>query len=100
MIVEGSSRINFDSCHYRELANPENLMNDWDVVISKPTSIDKAKEQPKQSFLERNQIKTKKFKVVNHRRKKQSQNQVKRAKKSQRGNYQQIIDREVANQRR
>ena len=70
MVLESNSKINFDSCHYRDLINPENQMNDLDVVMSRPTSIDTSQNKSRKSFLDKHEYKSNKFKVINHQRKK------------------------------
>lgn len=95
MLIEGRSKIDFDSCQYRELANPEHHMGDWDVVMSRPTSIDKPQKRPKKSYLDRNE-----FKVINHRRNKHGKNPKKGTKKPTRKKHFQIVDQGLSKRSR
>ena len=94
MLVEESSRVNFDSCQYKEIYNPENMMNEWNVIMSKPSSIEISKRSTNINYGLKDEQKTNKFKVINvknnHKHKTRIKKYVKTGKvvKKQKGNKQ------------
>jgi hypothetical protein len=79
--------VNFDSCQYKELNNPENLMNDWNVVMSKPTSIEISRRNIQKIVPEKDEHKTNKFKVINVKNKNKHKTRIRKYTRTTKTNH-------------